>query len=156
MRLRVSEFKGISFGLVSAVITTIGMITGLDAGTHSSKTIVLAIVTLAFADGLSDALGVHVSEESSVKSPKRVWRTTFAAFGAKFIFTLSFLVPLLLFRLHIATIVSIVYGLLLIGVISYFIAEKQGENKASVIREHTLIAVGVIIISYLIGNLLSI
>jgi VIT1/CCC1 family predicted Fe2+/Mn2+ transporter len=152
MKLQNSSFKGISFGLVSGVITTLGLIIGIDAGTNSSSTVILAVMTIAFADSFSDALGVHVSEESAERSERKIWRTTIYAFLSKFLFTLSFLIPLVLFELSTAITCSTIYGLTLITIISYLIGFKQNKNKINVIAEHLTITILVIIVSYLIGN----
>ena len=48
---------GASFGLTSGVLTTLGLIVGLYAGTHSKLAVMGGIFTIAIADALSDALG---------------------------------------------------------------------------------------------------
>jgi len=48
---------GISFGLTSAVITTLGLMVGLHSGTHSKIVVLAGILTIAIADAFSDALG---------------------------------------------------------------------------------------------------
>ena len=69
---------GFSFGLTSAVITTLGLIVGLNAGTHSKLVVLGGIITIAIADAFSDALGIHVSEESEGKhSQKEVRRQSY-------------------------------------------------------------------------------
>ena len=55
---------GVSFGLTSGTITTLGLIVGLHAGTHSRLAVIGGILTIAVADALSDALGMHIAEES--------------------------------------------------------------------------------------------
>jgi len=58
---------GFSFGLTSGIITTLGLIIGLHAGTHSRLVVMGGILTIATADAFSDALGIHISEESETK-----------------------------------------------------------------------------------------
>lgn len=53
--------KGLGFGLTSGVITTLGMIVGLHAGTHSKLPVLAGMMVLAVADALSDAIGIHIS-----------------------------------------------------------------------------------------------
>ena len=55
---------GIGFGLTSAIITTLGVIVGLGFGLDSKLVIISAILTIAIADSLSDALGVHIAKEA--------------------------------------------------------------------------------------------
>jgi len=64
---------GFSFGLTSGVITALGLMVGLNAGTHSRLAVIGGILTLAIADSFSDALGIHFSEEfPKRKSGKRL------------------------------------------------------------------------------------
>jgi len=147
-----SSFKGLSFGAVSGAITTLGMMVGLDAGTNSRVTVMLGVLTISIADALSDALGVHVSEESEKKNDSKIWKSTLSTFVSKLFFALSFLVPLFFFELNIAIIISVSYGFALIGVVSYLIAKKQGENSNHIIIEHLFIAVIVVIITYFVGK----
>ena len=58
---------GFSFGLTSGVITTLGLMVGLNAGTHSRLAVIGGIVTIAVADALSDALsevGLFVEDKT--------------------------------------------------------------------------------------------
>ncbi len=57
-RMKESLNTGISFGLTSGVITTLGLIVGLHSGTHSKLAIIGGIITIAIADAFSDALGI--------------------------------------------------------------------------------------------------
>ncbi|HID72702.1 TPA: hypothetical protein EYP38_02060, partial [Candidatus Micrarchaeota archaeon] len=67
---------GFSFGLTSAIITTLGLMVGLNAGTHSSLAVIGGVITIAIADSLSDALGIHVSTEALNKySDKEIWES---------------------------------------------------------------------------------
>ena len=54
---------GISFGLTSAVITTLGLMVGLNSGTHSKIAVLAGILTIAIGDAFSDSLGVHVKKK---------------------------------------------------------------------------------------------
>lgn len=63
--------KGVSFGITSGIITTLGLIIGLEAGTHSKLIIISGILTIAFADAFSDSLGVHILEESGKYGKKK-------------------------------------------------------------------------------------
>ena len=88
---------GMSFGLVSGVITSLGLVVGLTVGTQSRIAVIGGIVTIAVADSLSDALGIHVSGEAeSVHSPMEVWMATGVTFLTKFVVATSFLAPVLL------------------------------------------------------------
>jgi len=95
--MKQSLMTGFSFGLTCGVITPLGLMVGLNAGTHSRLAVIGGIVTIAVADALSDALGIHVAEESKNNgSVSEVWESTIAALLAKFLTALTFVVPVLL------------------------------------------------------------
>jgi len=143
---------GFSFGLTSGIITTLGLMIGLHSGTHSKIVIVGGILTIAIADAFSDALGIHISEESKNRhTVKEIWESTIATFLSKFFVAITFVIPVLLFPLTIAVFVSIVWGLSLLGVFSFYIAKQQGINRWQVIAEHLFIAIVVIIITHYVG-----
>ena len=147
---------GFSFGLTSGIITTLGLMVGLHAGTHSKLVVLGGILTIAVADSFSDALGIHISEESEHKhSSREIWESTFSTFFSKFIFALTFVVPVLLFQLSTAVIISIIWGLFLLAILSFSIAKAQKKKPWKIIGEHLLIAVVVIIATHFVGNLIS-
>ncbi len=149
--------KGFGFGLTSGIITTLGLMVGLSAGTHSKKVVLGGILLIAIADALSDALGMHISEEAESKqnTVKQIWASTLSTVSSKFIFALSFAIPILLFSLQTAILVSIVWGLLLLTTFSYIVAKGRKEKPFNAIFEHILIAILVVIITYFVGNWIS-
>jgi len=144
---------GITFGLTSAVITTLGLMIGLHSGSGSKMIVLGGIITIAIADAFSDALGIHVSEESeNVHTTWEIWCATIATFLAKFCFALTFVVPVLLLPLDTAIVVSAAWGLSILAVLSYVIAKMQGERPWKIIGEHLLIAVVVIAVTNWVGH----
>jgi len=147
--------QGISFGLASGVITTLGLLIGLYSGTHSVKIVITGILVIAIADALSDSLGMHLSVESEKKSIKSVWFASIATFFTKLIVALSFIIPILLFSLQTAVIVSIIWGLFLITLFSIYLAKQGSVPACQAVFEHIAIAIVVIILAQLVGYLVS-
>ena len=144
---------GICFGLTSAVITTLGLMVGLHSGTGSKLVVLGGIITIAIADAFSDALGIHISEESeNVHTTREIWISTIATFMAKFFFALTFIIPVIYLPLLKAIIVSLVWGLFILTVLSYFIAKAEGKRPWKIIGEHVLIAIVVIAITHFVGD----
>src|SRR3989339_547129 len=111
--------KGLGFGLTSGIITTLGMIVGLNSSTHSQAVVIGGVLIIAIADAMSDALGV-------------------------------------LFSLNIAIIISVIWGLSLIMIFSYYISKQEKETKAfSVIFEHLFIAILVVIATNYLGKIIN-
>jgi len=68
---------------------------------------------------------------------------------------MTFIVPVLLFPLATAIIVSIVWGLFLLGIFSLYMAREQKAKPWKVISEHILIALIVIVVTYYVGILVE-
>jgi vacuolar iron transporter family protein len=154
--MRESIKTGISFGLTSGIITTLGLMVGLDAGTGLKIAVIGGVLTIAIADAFSDALGIHVSEESSKRnSHKAIWEATLATFLTKLIIASSFIIPLLLLPLQTAILVNLAWGALLLIVFNYILAKQRKENPAFVIGEHLAIALIVVTITFYLGKAIA-
>jgi len=147
---------GLSFGMTSGVITTLGLIVGLHSGTHSRLVIIGGILTIAIADSFSDALGIHISEEFRNRhTEKEIWTATIATLLSKFLFAMTFLIPILLLPLEEAVFVSVGWGLSVLGIFSFYIAREQKTKPWRVVFEHLSIAVFVIVITHYTGEWIS-
>lgn len=155
--MRESFKRGISFGLTSGIITTLGLIVGLNSGTGLKIAVIGGIITIAIADAFSDSLGIHISEESSNRSGKRaIWESTFSTFLTKLFVSLSFIIPFLIFKdLGPAVITCIFWGFILLTIFNYFLALEKKEEPWKIIGEHLLIALAVVIISSLVGEIIA-
>ena len=152
MKLAESLRTGFSFGLTSGIITTLGLMVGLQAGTHSRLAVIGGVLTIAIADAFSDALGIHISEEAENEhTTAEIWASTFCTFLSKFIVAMSFIVPILLVPLNLAVVICVVYGLSLLALFSYFLARMGKSSPWNVILEHVFIAAVVIFLAHYVG-----
>ncbi|MDX1404662.1 MAG: hypothetical protein R3192_08990 [Woeseiaceae bacterium] len=143
---------GIFFGATSGVITTIGLIVGLHAGTESLVAVLGGILVVAIADALSDAMGIHLAQESDPESTgEHIWAATIWTFFSKLIVALTFALPLLWLPLQTAVIVCVSWGLFVITALSFYLARLQGNKPLPIITEHLGIAIAVVTVSYFIG-----
>jgi VIT1/CCC1 family predicted Fe2+/Mn2+ transporter len=148
---------GISFGLTSGGITTLGLMVGLHSGTHSKLVVLGGILTIAIADAFSDALGIHMAEESeNVHTDKHIWTATISTFLSKLLFALTFAIPVLLFELTMAIFISVAWGLGVLALLSYNIAKSQGTKPWGVVAEHLLIALAVVAATHFVGEWIAI
>ncbi len=149
----------VSFGLTTAVITSLGMLVGMYSATSSKVAVIAGIVIMAVADGLSDAVSLHTAEESEVDegggkhTTREIWLTTLFAFISVSGFTLTFAIPIVLFPIETAIAVATAWGISLLVILNFYIARIRKEGPGRLIVEHILLAGTVIIISYLVGNL---
>lgn len=144
--------KGFGFGLTSGIISTLGLMVGLDAGTHSADVVMAGIIVIAIADAMSDAVAIHMSEETNAdEAESTIWPETIASFFSKFLIALLFVLPVRLFELDIAIKFNVVFGLVLIAVLSYFIAKMEKRNVWKMVSSHVLITILVVIVTKYVG-----
>ena len=147
--------SGIGFGITSAIITTVGLMVGLISSTNSKIAVVGGIITIAIADAMSDAMGMHLSQEFAGQDQKNVWIATISTFITKMIVAATFIISPLFFSLITSAIINIIWGLLILGIFSYIIAKNEHEKPFAVISQHLLIAMVVIVLSYFVGKLIN-
>jgi len=156
MIMKHSLKTGFSFGLTSGIITTLGVMVGLHSGTHLKLVVIGGVLTVGIADAFSDALGIHISEESENKhTTKEIWESTISTFFSKFVFALTFIIPILLLELSIAIVVSVIWGLSMLSILSFVIAKGQKAKPWKMIAEHLIITLVVIAIAHYVGDWIS-
>ena len=143
-----------SFGATSAIITSLGLIIGLDTLSHPKLSIIGGILVIALADNISDSIGIHIYQESECITEREVWFSTFSNFFARILVSLTFIALVLALPIKLAVFCSIVWGLLLLAFMSYTIAKGRGVSPYKTIFEHTSIAIFVIIASSFVGKFL--
>jgi len=84
-----------------------------------------------------------------------VWTATISTFLFKFLFSITFLVPVVLFSLTKAIIVSVFWGLFVLSLISYGMAKSKKIHPGRVISEHIAVALIVIAATHFTGNIIS-
>jgi VIT1/CCC1 family predicted Fe2+/Mn2+ transporter len=124
--------------------------------TQSNLIVIGGILTIAIADSFSDALGIHFAQESEDHlTHSDIWKSTIFTFISKFIFSSIFIIPVLIFELRFAIILSVIIGLYLIFFTSLLMARRRNDNPLIVCGEHLIIAISVIIITHYAGILIS-
>jgi vacuolar iron transporter family protein len=143
---------GIYFGATSGVITTMGLIAGLYAGTDSLVAVLGGILVVAVSDAMSDALGIHLAQEADPDSSSaHIWAATISTFLTKLLVAMTFALPLMFLPLGVAVLVSVGWGLIVIVLLSYYLARSQKVTVFPVVAEHLTIAVVVVVLAHFIG-----
>lgn len=145
--------RGLFFGAASGVITTLGLMIGLYAGTQSMVAVIGGIVIIAVSDSLSDAFGIHLAEESHPgASTLGVWLATLTTLVTKFMVALSFVVPLIILPLATGVVVALVWGVSILVVLSVYVARLQKVSSLPVVAEHLAIGLLVVVLSWYAGT----
>jgi len=130
---------------------------GLNTGTGLRLAVIGGILTVAIADAFSDALGIHMAEESSHRNGhKAIWEATIATFITKLIVASSFILPVLLLELSLAVKINLAWGFLLLVSFNYVLAKNRKEEPWMIIGEHVLIAAIVVAITFFLGKFIAI
>jgi VIT1/CCC1 family predicted Fe2+/Mn2+ transporter len=140
-----------SFGATSAIITNLGIITGLDTLTHPKLSIIGALLVIALADNLSDSFGIHIYQESEHIGKKEVWFSTLTNFLTRLFVSSTFIILIIVLPIRLAAVCSVIWGLFVLTVMTYTIAKQQKINPFSAIFVHLTIAVIVVVASNFIG-----
>jgi len=82
----------------------------------------------------------------------QVWEATLATFAAKFVISVTFVIPVIFAPLDQAIVISVAWGLFLLTVLSFFVARVQAIQPWKVIAEHLLIALCVVAITHAVGD----
>jgi VIT1/CCC1 family predicted Fe2+/Mn2+ transporter len=141
-----------SFGATSAIITNLGIITGLDTLTHPKLSIIGALLVIALADNLSDSFGIHIYQESEHIAKKEVWLSTLTNFFTRLFVSSTFIILIIVLPIRLAAVCSVIWGLLILTVMTYTIAKQQKINPFSAIFVHLTIAFVVVVASNFIGG----
>lgn len=141
-----------SFGSSAALITNLGLITGLDSTTNAKFSIITSILVIAIADNISDSFGIHVYQESEHLNRREVWLSTSTNFLARLFVSLVFVLLIALLPIGPAVVCSLIFGLLLLTLISYIIAKDEKVSPLLSILEHLGIALVVILLSEFVGK----
>ena len=142
----------VTFGTTSAIITNLGLIVGLDAGTDAKFHIIGALLLIALADNISDSLGIHMHQESEGLSNIRAWFSTLTNFIARLFVSAVFILLVWYLPLNLAVLFSIIWGVFLLVLMSLIIAKNQQTGVSLAVVEHLGLAVAVIALSRLVGQ----
>ena len=149
--MKKAQKRGLNFGITSGVITTLGLIYGLHSSVGTKVAILGGILTIAIADSLSDALGMHISVESTGEDHKNVDAATKYTFLSKFSVALTFLIPFLFLNIIPALILSTIWGVSIIVYVNYRIAKKLRKKPLKFITEHLSLTALVLILAHFVG-----
>ena len=145
------NLRKFSFGGPAAIVTGMALIVGLDAATAAKSAVVTSLLIIGIADNLTDSLSVHIYQESERLAERDAFRTTIANFFARFFVCITFIVTIVLLPASTAISVTMLWGFILLSVLSFFLARARGVGAVSEIIKHCIVALIVIAISRAIG-----
>ena len=154
IREQLKKLTNFSFGGTSAIITNMSIIIGLGSVDIPKSAIVTSLLVIAIADNISDSLGIHIYRESESCGIRESFVSTASNFLTRLFISLVFILIIILLPILTAQLVSIIWGLLTLTVISYLIAKKNQQKPAVELIKHIGVAVLVIAASKYVGTLI--
>jgi VIT1/CCC1 family predicted Fe2+/Mn2+ transporter len=142
----------ISYGGTAAVVTSMALISGLSAADATRPVIVSALLIAALADNLTDALSIHMFQESERLPKQDALRGTVSNFVTRLLLSITFVALVGFFPLaHVARIAT-AWGMLLLGTLTYLVARERKTKPWLEVVKHLFFASAVIIVSGSIGH----
>lgn len=140
-----------SFGGTAAIVTNMALIIGLDAATATKSAIVSGLLIVALADNLTDSLSIHIYQEAERLEARDAFRSTLTNFATRLLVSLTFVLLVLALPVATAALVSVIWGVLLLVVLSIVIARQRLVSAASEVVKHLTAAAAVLLVSHTIG-----
>ncbi|MGD0805119.1 MAG: hypothetical protein ABSA11_13725 [Candidatus Bathyarchaeia archaeon] len=142
----------ISFGVTSAIVTSLAFIVSLSGNTEPRMPIIGSLLVFAIADNISDSLGIHIFQESDLKKTGIVNTSTVSNFVTRFLLILSFIAVVYLIPIQLAVIISVVWGISVLMALTYFIAIERETKPVPAMLQHLAIAALVVVASLLLRS----
>jgi hypothetical protein len=142
---------GASFGMISGIMTALGLILSSYGAKQQVYLIILTLVSLAVSDGLSDALGIYygsyVDDHDLTKSLKEAGRTFMGKASIPLVFALIF------YFVHDMKLGSqINVGLAFFGILALNFAVFESTDMRIL---NTGIFITIVVVNYVLGSVFS-
>jgi len=152
LRTEFADLRNYIFGSSAAIITDVSLIVGLGSARAGKGPILAGLLTIAVADNISDSLGIHLYKESEGYDQKLSFVSTVLNFFSRLLISCTFIAIVLLLPMAQAVYAGLVWGLLLVVIISYLISRRNKDNPLKEIAIHVLVAAVVIALSRWLGH----
>ncbi|MCX6769260.1 MAG: hypothetical protein NT051_01120 [Candidatus Micrarchaeota archaeon] len=145
------DLSKFSFGATSAVTSSLALMVGLTQLDVSKVGLIGALLVIGLADNIADTLGLHIYSESKSKVQTKRFNSA-TNYLTRLGITLLLIAFVVFLPFPYALMASIITGLLVIALLSYFIAKEQGLDARRTVIEHLAVTALVLIVSQLVGS----
>jgi vacuolar iron transporter family protein len=152
VRTELADLRNYIFGSSAAIITDVSLIVGLGSARAGKGPILAGLLTIAVADNISDSLGIHLYKESEGYDQKLSFVSTVLNFLSRLLISCTFIAMVLVLPTAQAVYVGLIWGLLLVVIISYLISRRNKDNPLKEIAIHILVAAVVVALSRWLGH----
>jgi len=152
--MTIFRLPAISFGAVSAIVTSVGLIFGFGAAEFSKPTIIAGLLIAGLADNLTDSLSIHIYQESEKLEQRTAFVATLGNFVVRLFISLSFIVFVLAFSMANAIAAALTWGVLLLIGLTWAVARSRAASVSMEILKHLSVAGVVVGVSHITGVLI--
>jgi hypothetical protein len=145
--------KRFAFGATAAVMTSMALVIGLGSANTGKASIIAGLLIIGIADNLSDSLGIHIHEECDTKATE-AFSLSASNYATRLVIVCSFIAIVAILPFGIAQAVTLAWGIVLLSVLTYFIAKARSASALYEIALHLFVAAVVVVLSQVIGTLI--
>lgn len=146
----------LAFGITSGILTTVGLLTGVNSATSSRLSVIASIAVIAMADSLSDAYGMYMSKISERgNSRTAAMRYALGTLAGKFFFPFTFILPILLLPLQTGVWIDLAWGAIALALLSAENAIVYQRPVKRVVLRNLGLAALIVIASEATGSLIG-
>lgn len=150
------RFGRFTFGVSSAVMTTMGVVASLDAATASRAAVLGGIVSIAVADSVSDAFGIFSAKKAERGvSVATALRSALGTLWGKAAIAATFLLPFVLLPNPAAIYAAVVWGAALLVLVSAQIAFVKEESFWKNTLGNLAVAALIVALARFVGGLVG-
>ena len=154
--MMILRLPAVSFGAVSAIVTSVGLIIGFGAAELSKPTIIAGLLIVGLADNLTDSLSIHIYQESEKLEQRAAFVATLGNFATRLFISLSFIAFVLTFSTFKAIAAALTWGILLLACLTWAVAKSRNASIPMEILKHLSVATVVIVVSHTTGMLIHV
>lgn len=154
--------RNIIFGVTDSLVSTVGLLSGIDVSGSSRQTVILTGIVYAFVEAFSMAIGSFLSEESAEEYESQQEVSDKKPFYAGFVMFLSFIiasfipiVPYLIFGITEALWFSIGFSMLALFIVGIFSAKITNINALKHSLKMILLGGSAILVGVIVGKLVK-
>ena len=122
--------QGMSFGFITGITTTLGVLIGMYSNTKSHKIVILSVLLLALSDGFAESYGMYTSlKKESKKEKYEALMKSILLFVSKVIVSCILILPFMLMSYserNIPTKISI--ALAVLGILIFSRLETASKS----------------------------
>ena len=135
------------------MMTSMALIVGLGSANTGKTSIIAGLLIIGIADNLSDSLGIHIHEECDTKATE-AFSLSASNYVTRLVIVCSFIAIVAVLPYGVARAVTLAWGVVLLSVLTYFIAKARSARPAYEIALHLFVAAVVVASSGAIGVLI--